>query len=85
MSELQLSQAAENLCIIVSITKINNLDTSRRDDLLSLFYLLEFLVQGSLPWIPKQSDNQREVMSFEDFFFFDNLMKKNFEQEVLNG
>lgn len=44
----------------MSFNKISGFNTSRRDDLESLFYMLVYLLKGELPWstIPLRLDNR---------------------------
>jgi hypothetical protein len=44
--------------LVIYLQIINyNLDPSRRDDLISLLYMMIYIADGTLPWIPESSLN----------------------------
>ncbi|CDW86969.1 isoform 2 of casein kinase i isoform delta [Stylonychia lemnae] len=51
--------------VFSSIYQMLGHSPSRKDDLLSIFYLLLYLKDGSLPWVIKQGDGKIKQMSFD--------------------
>lgn len=71
---MKIEKIFEGNLVFASKNTLKMISTSRRDDLMSLCYLMLYLVDGKLPFLVESADDSFNILDFEKEKF-DIIMK----------